>query len=57
MVGRLKPGVTLAEAQQVMDPIAQRLEKLYPASNTNSGIFLNTLRHEIGKHVAPRAFT
>ena len=51
VVGRLKPGVTLAQAQQAMDPIAQSLEKLYPATNTNSGIFLNSLRHEIGKHV------
>lgn len=50
VVGRLKPGVTLAQAQQAMDPIAQRLARLYPASNTNSGIFLNSLRHEIGKH-------
>src|ERR1700732_1246299 len=50
VVGRLKPGVTLAQAQQAMAPIAQRLEKFYPASNTNSGIFLNSLRHEIGKH-------
>lgn len=51
VLGRLKAGVTLAQAQQAMDPIAHRLEKLYPASNTNSGIFLNSLRHEIGKHV------
>jgi putative ABC transport system permease protein len=51
VVGRLKPGVTLAQAQQAMDPIARRLEKLYPATNTNSGIFLNSLRHEMGKHV------
>jgi putative ABC transport system permease protein len=51
VVGRLKPGVTLAQAQQAMDPIAKSLEKLYPATNTNSGIFLNSLRHEIGKHV------
>jgi putative ABC transport system permease protein len=51
VVGRLKPGVTVAQAQQSMDPIAQRLEKMYPASNTNSGIFLNSLRHEVGKHV------
>jgi putative ABC transport system permease protein len=51
VLGRLKPGVTLAQAQQAMDPIAARLEKLYPASNTNSGIFLNSLRHEVGKHV------
>jgi putative ABC transport system permease protein len=51
VLGRLKPGVTVAQAQQAMDPIAQRLEKLYPASNTNSGIFVNSLRHEEGKHV------
>jgi putative ABC transport system permease protein len=51
VLGRLKPGVTLAQAQQAMDPIAARMEKLYPASNTNSGIFLNSLRHEVGKHV------
>jgi putative ABC transport system permease protein len=51
VLGRLKPGVTLAQAQQAMDPLAQRIEKLYPESNTNSGIFLNSLTHEIGKHV------
>jgi putative ABC transport system permease protein len=51
VLGRLKPGVTVAQAQQAMDPIAQRLEKLYPATNTNSGIFVNSLRHEEGKHV------
>ena len=50
VVGRLKSGTTLAQAQEAMDPIAQRLEKLYPASNTNSGVFLNSLVHEIGKH-------
>jgi putative ABC transport system permease protein len=51
VLGRLKPGVTIAQAQQAMDRIAQRLEKLYPATNTNSGIFVNSLRHEVGKHV------
>jgi predicted permease len=51
VLGRLKPGVTLAQAQQTMDLIGARLEKLYPASKTNSGIFLNSLRHEVGKHV------
>ena len=51
VLGRLKPGITVAQAQQAMDPIAQRLEKLYPASNTNSGIFVNSLRHEVGRHV------
>ncbi len=51
VVGRLKPGVTLEQAQHAMDPIAQRLERLHPESNANSGIFLNSLKHEIGKHV------
>lgn len=51
VVGRLKPGITVAQAQLAMDPLAQRIEKLYPESNTNSGIFLNSLTHEIGKHV------
>ena len=51
VVGRLKPDLTLSQAQQAMDRIAQRLEKLYPESNTNSGVFLNSLTHEIGKHV------
>ncbi len=51
VLGRLRPGVTVAQAQQAMDPVAQRLERLYPAINTNSGIFVNSLRHEEGKHV------
>lgn len=51
VLGRLAPGVTVAQGQQAMDPVAQDLEKLYPATNTNSGIFVNSLRHEEGKHV------
>src|SRR5215471_9571597 len=35
VVGRLKPGVTLAEAQAEMHAIAKSLEKDYPQSNTN----------------------
>jgi putative ABC transport system permease protein len=51
VVGRMRPSVTIAQAQTAMDPIAQRLEKLYPDSNTNSGIFLRSLRHEVGRNV------
>lgn len=34
-IGRLKPGVTLQEAQQDLDVIAVRLEKAYPNDNTD----------------------
>jgi predicted permease len=36
-VARLKPGVTVAQAQLEMDVIAQRLEQAYPASNKGVG--------------------
>lgn len=36
-VGRLKPGVTIAQAQLEMDVIARRLEQAYPASNKGVG--------------------
>jgi putative ABC transport system permease protein len=55
VLGRLRPGVSIAQAQTAMDPIAQRLEKLYPDSNTNSGIMLKSLQHEIGKNVGEQS--
>ncbi|MGH9970968.1 MAG: ABC transporter permease [Pyrinomonadaceae bacterium] len=38
VVGRLKPGVTLASAQADLDIIASRLEKEYAESNTGWGV-------------------
>jgi hypothetical protein len=51
VVGRLKPGVTLASAREAVKVIASNLEKAYPETNTNAGIQLLALSQEIGRHV------
>jgi len=42
VIGRLKPGVSLAQAQVAMDTIARQLEQQYPKSNAGWGVRLRT---------------
>jgi predicted permease len=45
-MARLKPNVTIEQAQREMDAISQRLEQLYPDSNTNRGAMVVPLSAE-----------
>jgi putative ABC transport system permease protein len=47
MVGRLKEGVTLAEARAEMEVIAAQLEEAYPDSNTDKGIEIVPLHERL----------
>jgi putative ABC transport system permease protein len=46
-IGRLKPGVTLAQAQADTDMIAAHLEQQYPESNTGWNLRLLSLREQL----------
>jgi len=46
-IGRLKPGVSVENAQQELAAIASRLEKQYPDSDTNWGVNVVSLREVV----------
>jgi putative ABC transport system permease protein len=52
-IGRLKPGVTLAQAQADTDAIARRLEAQYPDSNTGWSLRLVSLRERLVGNTRP----
>jgi putative ABC transport system permease protein len=52
-LGRLKPGVTLEQAQSEMNTISQRLEQAYPADDKGWGAVLHPLRDETIGDVRP----
>jgi putative ABC transport system permease protein len=53
LVGRLKPGVMLAQAQEQMSAIGRRLEKAYPDSNRDVGLLLAALQEALAEGDRP----
>jgi len=47
VIGRLRPGVELADAKSDMQTIAARLASAYPATNRNVGVLLAPLREQL----------
>jgi predicted permease len=52
-VGRLKPGVTFAQAQADMDSVARNLAAAYPDVDSRSGIYLSPLKERMVEDVKP----
>ena len=52
-VGRLKSGVTIAQAQAEVEAIAGQLQSLYPKTNANQSLFLMPLQERLVGNVKP----
>ena len=55
IIGRRRPEVAESAVEPAMSTIARNIEKEHPDTNTNSGVLINTLAKEIGKHVGEQA--
>ncbi len=56
VLGRLREGVTLKQAQSEMSVIAGRLEKKYPADNVGRGVFVEPVLESMIRTVRPRLY-
>ncbi len=52
-IGRLKPGVTFAQAKADMDAVARNLSAAYPVANKNLGINIVPMKEDIVGNVRP----
>jgi predicted permease len=52
-VGRLKPGVTLQQADSDMKAVASHLSEVYPDSNKDSGVTLVSLKENVVGDIRP----
>jgi predicted permease len=52
-VARVKPGISLAQAQTEMDVVARRLEQAYPASNKGVGVKVLPLHEDLYRFAGP----
>jgi putative ABC transport system permease protein len=50
VIGRLKPGVSMAAAQAAMDVVAQRIAQDHPESNKSWGVSVEPLRNDFIPH-------
>lgn len=53
VVGRLRPGVTRAEAQAELDGISRALERQWPSTNTGHSAYLVPIEEQLRKDVKP----
>ena len=52
-IGRLKAGITLAQAQADLDGIAAGLAATHPEANKGVGVGVHSLKHDMVGHIAP----